>query len=145
MRILLFVLCVFLACLTLLPKFDAEQALSIIANDRVTFFLGVPTMYMGLLAAKDRKRFDTSSLTVSGHLDNNGREPVVTHGTLAVLRSSGQLIGRVAIESHRLLPGEKFDCAAEYPHNLSPGRYRAMMSLDYEGGVLTRSVEFDVP
>jgi long-chain acyl-CoA synthetase len=53
------------ACLTLLPKFDAEQALSIISNDRVTIFLGVPTMYMGLLAAKDRERFDTSCLKVA--------------------------------------------------------------------------------
>jgi long-chain acyl-CoA synthetase len=48
--------------LTLLPKFDAEQALSILSNDRVTVFLGVPTMYMGLLAVKNRERFDTSSL-----------------------------------------------------------------------------------
>ena len=37
------------ACLTLLPKFDGEQALRIVAQDRVTVFLGVPTMYMALL------------------------------------------------------------------------------------------------
>jgi long-chain acyl-CoA synthetase len=54
------------ACLTLLPKFDPEQALSIISNDRVTIFLGVPTMYVGLLAVKGRARFDTSSLKVAG-------------------------------------------------------------------------------
>ena len=53
------------ACLTLLPKFDGEQALSIISADRVTVFLGVPTMYMALLAVKDRDRFDTSSLKVA--------------------------------------------------------------------------------
>src|SRR5207249_1870599 len=53
------------ACLTLLPKFDPEQALSIISNDQVTIFLGVPTMYVGLLAVKDRERFDTSSLKVA--------------------------------------------------------------------------------
>jgi long-chain acyl-CoA synthetase len=53
------------ACLTLLPRFDGEQALSIIANDRVTVFLGVPTMYMGLLAVKDKERFDTSALRVA--------------------------------------------------------------------------------
>jgi long-chain acyl-CoA synthetase len=51
------------ACLTLLPKFDGEQALQIVARDRVTLFLGVPTMYMALLAVKDRERFDTSTLT----------------------------------------------------------------------------------
>ena len=52
------------ACLTLLPKFDAEQALSLISNDRVTVFLGVPTMYMALLAVKNAERFDTSSLKI---------------------------------------------------------------------------------
>ena len=50
------------ACLTLLPKFDGEQALAIMAQDRVTVFLGVPTMYMALLAVKDKERFDTSAL-----------------------------------------------------------------------------------
>jgi long-chain acyl-CoA synthetase len=53
------------ACLTLLPRFDGEQALSIIDNDRVTVFLGVPTMYMGLLAVRDKERFDTSALRVA--------------------------------------------------------------------------------
>ena len=50
------------ACLTLLPKFDGEEALRIVAQDRVTIFLGVPTMYMALLSVKDPQRFDTSSL-----------------------------------------------------------------------------------
>jgi hypothetical protein len=88
---------------------------------------------------------ETASLTVSGRVDNIGQEPVVAHGTLAILRRTGRLIGRVAIPLHRLLPGETFDCTAEYPRNLSAGSYRAMMSLEYEGGVQTRSVEFEVP
>ena len=50
------------ACLTLLPKFDGEQALEVIQRDRVTIFLGVPTMYMGLLAVKDPGRFDVSTV-----------------------------------------------------------------------------------
>ncbi|HET9648245.1 MAG TPA: long-chain fatty acid--CoA ligase [Microlunatus sp.] len=53
------------ACLTLLPKFDGETALRICSDDRVTVFLGVPTMYMGLLAVPDRDRFDTSRLRVA--------------------------------------------------------------------------------
>ncbi len=52
------------ACLTLLPKFDGEQALQIVVEDRVTVFLGVPTMYMALLAVKDPSRFDTSTVKV---------------------------------------------------------------------------------
>jgi len=53
------------ACLTLLPKFDGEQALRIVDEDRVTIFLGVPTMYMGLLAVKEPHRFNTSTLRVA--------------------------------------------------------------------------------
>ena len=56
------------SCLTLLPKFDPRQALETVARDHVTVFLGVPTMYMALLAVPDREAYDTSSvrLGVSG-------------------------------------------------------------------------------
>ena len=37
------------ACLTLMPRFSAAQALRVIERDRVTVFEGVPTMYVGLL------------------------------------------------------------------------------------------------
>lgn len=50
--------------LTLLPRFDPEQALQIVADDKVTMFLGVPTMYMALLGVKDPERFDTSTLKI---------------------------------------------------------------------------------
>ena len=50
------------ACLTLLPRFDAETALRIIAGHRVTVFEGVPTMYVALLHRPDRADYDTSAL-----------------------------------------------------------------------------------
>jgi long-chain acyl-CoA synthetase len=50
------------ACLTLLPRFDADHALRIIADHGVTVFEGVPTMYVALLHAPDRADYDTSSL-----------------------------------------------------------------------------------
>jgi long-chain acyl-CoA synthetase len=50
------------ACLTLLPRFDAEHALRIIAGHRVTVFEGVPTMYVALLHQPNRADYDTSSL-----------------------------------------------------------------------------------
>ena len=37
------------SCLTLIPRFDAEKALEIVARDQVTVFEGVPTMYAGML------------------------------------------------------------------------------------------------
>ena len=39
------------ATLVLMPRFDGPGALDVMASERVTVFAGVPTMYMGLLAA----------------------------------------------------------------------------------------------
>jgi long-chain acyl-CoA synthetase len=50
--------------LVLLPRFEPHKALEIIAGDRVTHFLGVPTMYSALLNHSDRTWFDVSSLRV---------------------------------------------------------------------------------
>lgn len=50
------------ACLTLLPRFDAEHALRIVADHGVTVFEGVPTMYVALIHQPDRADYDTSSL-----------------------------------------------------------------------------------
>jgi long-chain acyl-CoA synthetase len=50
------------ACLTLLPRFDAGQALRILAEHRVTVFAGVPTMFSALLHRPDRDAYDVSRL-----------------------------------------------------------------------------------
>jgi long-chain acyl-CoA synthetase len=49
-------------CLTLLPRFDPGKALEIIERDRVSTFLGVPTMYAAMLNLPDRERYDVSTL-----------------------------------------------------------------------------------
>ncbi len=82
------------ACLTLLPKFDGEQALQIVERDRVTLFLGVPTMYMGLLAVKQPERFDTSTLTRAA--SGGASLPV------EVLRGAEQAFGFTLIEGYGL-------------------------------------------
>ncbi|MGW5670560.1 long-chain-fatty-acid--CoA ligase [Micromonospora sp. NPDC003776] len=50
------------ATLTLLPRFDAAQALEILVRDRATLFAGVPTMYAALLAAAGDDQPDLSAL-----------------------------------------------------------------------------------
>jgi hypothetical protein len=87
----------------------------------------------------------SSNFMVSEELENDGSEPSIPSGTLAILKDSGALLGRVAAEPHRLLPGEKFNFTFEYPQTLRPGAYRAMMSFKDEGGVQTNSIEFRVP
>src|SRR3954471_17369987 len=50
------------ASLTLLPRFDPGKALEIVQRDKVSIFLGVPTMYAAMLHHADHESYDASSL-----------------------------------------------------------------------------------
>ena len=50
------------SCLTLLPRFEPGRALEILQRDRVTVFLGVPTMYAALLRHPDAATADLHRL-----------------------------------------------------------------------------------
>jgi long-chain acyl-CoA synthetase len=52
--------------LTLIPRFDPDKALEIIERDRVTIFLGVPTMYAAMLHSRQGDTADTSTLRLCG-------------------------------------------------------------------------------
>ncbi len=55
------------AALVLLPRFDGAAALEAIVTERVNVFMGVPTMYMALLAAaREDDRRPTLRMAVSG-------------------------------------------------------------------------------
>jgi long-chain acyl-CoA synthetase len=51
--------------MTLVPRFDPRAVLEIMQRDRVTVFMGVPTMYIALLQAVDSADYDLSSLRVA--------------------------------------------------------------------------------
>ncbi|MFA7761591.1 long-chain-fatty-acid--CoA ligase [Streptomyces sp. NRRL S-448] len=53
------------ATLTLLPRFEPQRALEIMARDGVTVFLGVPTMYAALLHAELPEGFDVHGLRLA--------------------------------------------------------------------------------
>jgi long-chain acyl-CoA synthetase len=82
------------ACLTLLPRFDAEHALRIIADHRVTVFEGVPTMYVALLHQPDRAGYDTSALRMC--ISGGAALPV------EVLRGFDEAFGVAVLEGYGL-------------------------------------------
>jgi len=50
-------------CMVIMPKWDATEALKLIEKERVTYFVGVPTMSLELMNHPDRDKYDLSSLS----------------------------------------------------------------------------------
>jgi acyl-CoA synthetase (AMP-forming)/AMP-acid ligase II len=49
-------------CMVVMPKWDAGEALRLIEKERITYFVGVPTMSLELMNHPDRDKYDLSSL-----------------------------------------------------------------------------------
>jgi acyl-CoA synthetase (AMP-forming)/AMP-acid ligase II len=63
-------------CLVIMPKWDATDALRLIEKEKVTYFVGVPTMSLELMNHPDRQQYDLSSLT---DITAGGAPRPVTH------------------------------------------------------------------
>ena len=50
-------------CMVIMPKWDAGEALRLIEKERITYFVGVPTMSLEVMNHPDRHKYDLSSLT----------------------------------------------------------------------------------
>jgi acyl-CoA synthetase (AMP-forming)/AMP-acid ligase II len=49
-------------CMVIMPKWDATEALQLIEKERISYFVGVPTMSLELMNHPDRHKYDLSSL-----------------------------------------------------------------------------------
>ena len=49
--------------MVLMPKWDPSEALRLIEKEKITYFVGVPTMSLELMQHPDRDKYDLSSLT----------------------------------------------------------------------------------
>ena len=47
-------------CMVLMPKWDAGEALRLIERERITYFVGVPTMSLEIMTHPDRAKYDLS-------------------------------------------------------------------------------------
>jgi len=82
------------ACLTLLPRFDADATLETLEQHGVTIFEGVPTMYSALLNHRRRSEYDLEQL----RLCVSGGAPL----PLEVLREFEDTFGCVILEGYGL-------------------------------------------
>jgi acyl-CoA synthetase (AMP-forming)/AMP-acid ligase II len=49
-------------CMVIMPKWDAGEALRLIEKEKISYFVGVPTMSLELMTHPDRHKYDLSSL-----------------------------------------------------------------------------------
>ena len=63
---------------------------------------------------------------------------------MAILDEHGKRVAKAAFDPRRLLPGEKAVFSTASPTILTPGRYRALSSFEFEGKILTNVGEFTV-
>jgi acyl-CoA synthetase (AMP-forming)/AMP-acid ligase II len=50
-------------CMVIMPRWDATEALRLIEKEKITYFVGVPTMSLELMNHPDRAKYDLSSLS----------------------------------------------------------------------------------
>ena len=50
-------------CMVMMPKWDSTEALRLIEKEKITYFVGVPTMSLEIMTDPRRDEFDTSSMT----------------------------------------------------------------------------------
>jgi len=65
-------------CMVIMPKWDPTEALRLIEKERITYFVGVPTMSLELMNHPDRDKYDLSSLK---DITAGGAPRPVTHVT----------------------------------------------------------------
>jgi long-chain acyl-CoA synthetase len=111
------------SCLTLVPRFDAKKALTVIGRDKVTVFEGVPTMYAGMLHVENAGSYDVSSLRTC--ISGGAAMPV------EVMRSFEKAFGCIVLEGYGL---SETSPVASFNH---PDRERKPGSI----GVPVRGVE----
>jgi long-chain acyl-CoA synthetase len=112
--------------LTVLPRFDAAKALGILADQRVTIFAGVPTMFSALLHVPDRSDYDVSALRLC--ISGGAAMPV------EVLRQFEDQFDCIVLEGYGL---SETSPVASFNH---PGRERKPGSI----GTPIRGVEMRV-
>jgi hypothetical protein len=86
----------------------------------------------------------SSNLAVAQTCTNSGSEPLVAKGMLAVIGEDGRIAGKAALAPRRLLPGERAELGAQYGAELQPGRYRVLVTYDYEGRSSTQSADVTI-
>lgn len=135
-------------CRAIVVLFQGTTALSRNATASIgsllTFDLaGKVSITLGDVVAEPPSASSNASLKLP--IGNTGTEPAVVRGAAAIVTSGGTLVGKVALDSRRLLPGESTVMRADYAGELARGKYRVIATIETIQQSWTRTTELDVP
>jgi hypothetical protein len=88
----------------------------------------------------------STPLELSLDVFNRSTAHARVRGILALLDSSGKLVGRAKIEEKRYMPGQRDAYKAVWAGELPPGRYTALITLTYErAGLEAATLVYEIP
>jgi hypothetical protein len=123
-------------------RIDRRATVSI--GSLLTFDLsGRLSVAAGALRATPHTASANASLELP--VGNDGSEPAIVRGAAAIIDQRGALIGKVALDPRRLLPGERTVLRADYPGVLPSGRYRVVATIDCSNRSWSRTTELAIP
>lgn len=86
----------------------------------------------------------TRNAAVEALLRNNGSDPGVVAGEVAILKQAGGIYTKASFATQRLLPGEELPFKAELPVELQPGQYRVFATFLCNGKTITETANYKV-
>jgi hypothetical protein len=97
----------------------------------------------GALKAESPTASDNANVQIP--VLNDGAEPAVVRGAVALIGAGGTMVGKLALEQRRLLPGERTTLRADYSGALASGVYRVVATIDCSNRSWSRTAELMVP
>lgn len=121
------------ACWSLvLVESRATAASGVAVNLRIAVkILGLPTDGTTEARIVDASFDQETAPTVRFRVANEAAAPLEARGSVEIRTFSGEILGKVPVETFSLLPGRSRSVSLELPFPLEPGRYLAIPILEY--------------
>ena len=103
--------------LVLLPRFDPAALLAVMMNERVTHWIGVPTMYWSMLQHVREKKIDVSTVAGTLKIANSGGAPM----PVELMKDFQQTFGVRIIEGYGLSETSPVACFNHLDRPSKPG------------------------
>lgn len=117
-----------------MPQDGSGASIALNLGSLVTFRLAGESELVG---RNLQLRSSATGYTVAQTVSNEGDEPLIATGTVAIVDANGELRDRAEFSSTRLLPGESAELRVDSMGKLSAGWYRAVVTMEYENRRLT--------